>query len=67
MVQDPLVKDLAQDVARDEAEVRVEAEWAVLFQQDRVEIVSVQAVERRLFMLPDSLVMQKAVLNVARK
>jgi hypothetical protein len=66
-VLDPLVKDLAQDVVWDEAGARVEAEWAALFQQGRAEIVSVQAVERQLLMLPDSLVMQKAVLNVVQK
>jgi hypothetical protein len=67
MVQVLLVKGPAQDVVWDEARAEVEEEWAGLSQQDRVEKVSVQAVERQLLMLPDSLLIQKAVLNVARK
>ncbi len=63
MVQVLAVK--AQEQA--EAKVRVEAKWVGRLQQDRVEIVSVQAAEQRLGMLPGSLVMRKAVLNVVRK
>ena len=50
-----------------EAKAGVEAEWADHLQQDRAEIVSVQTAEQRLLMLSDSLVTQKAVLNVVRK
>ena len=57
----------AQDVVWDEARAKVEAGWADHLQQGRVEIVSVQTAEQQLLMLPDSLVTQKAVLNVARK
>ena len=54
MVQVLAVK--AQEQA--EAKVRVEAKWVGRLQQDRAEIVSVQAAEQRLGMLPDSLVMR---------
>jgi hypothetical protein len=64
MVQDQVVKDRARDVEWDEARARVEAEWVDHSRRAREEIVSVRAVEQRLLMLPDSLVMQKAVLNV---
>jgi len=67
MVQGLLVKDRVQDVVWDEARARVEAEWAGHLQQGRAEIVSVQTAEQLPFMLPDSLVMQEAVLNVVRK
>ena len=50
-----------------EAKVRVEAKWVDRLQQDRAEIVSVQAAEQRLGMMQGSLVMRKAVLNVVRK
>jgi len=46
---------------------RVEAEWAARLRLGRAETVSVQNAEQRLLMLSDSLVMQKAVLNVERK
>jgi len=67
MVQGLLVKDRVQDVVWDEARARVEAEWAGHLQQGRAEIVSVQTAEQLPLMLPDSLVMQEAVLNVVRK
>jgi len=50
-----------------EARAKVEAEWADHFPQGRAEVVSVRTVEQRSPMLQDSLVMRKAVLNVARK
>ena len=58
MEQVLLVRDPAQDVIWDEARARVEAEWADHLQQGRAEIVSVQNVEQRLLILPDSLVMR---------
>ncbi len=67
MVQGLLVKGPAQAVVWVEARARVEAGWAGHLQQDRAEIVSVRTVEQRLLMLPDSLVTQKAVLNVVQK
>jgi hypothetical protein len=67
MEKDQQARDRVQDVVRDLVKAEVEEEWAGLSQQDRVEKVSVQAVERQLLMLQDSLVMQKVVLNVVRK
>jgi hypothetical protein len=67
MVQVRVAKDPAQDVERDEARARVEAEWVDRSRRVRAEIVSVQNAERRFLMLPDSLVMQKAVLNAEQK
>jgi hypothetical protein len=66
-VQGLLVKGLAQDVVWAEAKARVEAEWVDRLPQGRAEAVYVRNAEQRLLMLPDSLVMQKAVLNVVRK
>jgi len=66
-VQGLAVRVPAQDVAWVEARARVEAGWADHLQRGRAEVVSVQNVEQRLLMLPDSLVMQKAVLNVEQK
>ena len=66
-VQDRLVKDPAQDVVWVEAKAKVEAGWADRLQQVRAVIVYVQTAEQRSFMLLDSLVMQKAVLNVVQK
>ena len=50
-----------------EAKDKVEAGWADHLQQGRAVIAYVQTAGKRLHMLPDSLVMQKAVLNVVRK
>ena len=50
-----------------EDRARVEAGWADHLPQGRAEIVYVRNAEQRLLMLPDSLVMQKAVLNVEQK
>ena len=61
------VKDPAQAVVWGKVRARVEAEWVGHLQQGRAEIVSVRTAEQRLLMLPDSLVMQKAVRNVVRK
>ncbi len=49
------------------ARARVEAEWADHLLQGRAEVVYARTAGRKLLMLQDSLVMQKAVLNVARK
>ena len=67
MVQARLVRDPAQVVGWDAVRAKVEAGWAVLLQQGRAEIVSVQAAEQRLLMLQDSLVIKEAVLNVVQK
>ena len=67
MVQALAVRVPAQAEVWVEARVRVEAEWVALLQQDRAEIVSVRTAEQRPLILPDSLVMQKAVRNVVRK
>ena len=48
-------------------EVKVEAGWADRLQQARAVIAYVRTAEQRLFMLQDSLVMQKAVLSVVQK
>jgi hypothetical protein len=64
MVQVLLVKGPAQDVVWDEARAEVEEEWAAHLQQGQAEIASVQTAEQLALMLLDSLVMQKAVLNV---
>ena len=53
--------------ARVWGEAWVEAGWVDRLQRGQAEIVSVQTAERRLLMLPDSLVAQEAVLNVVRK
>jgi len=50
-----------------EARARAEAEWVARLQQDRAEVVSVRNAEQRLDMLPESLVMQKAVRSVERE
>jgi len=49
------------------ARARVEAEWADHLQQGRAEIVYALTVDQRSLMLPDSLVMRKAVQNVVQK
>jgi len=67
MVQARPARDPARDVAWDVVRVRVEAGWADHLRQGRAEIVSVRSVEQRLLMPQDSLVTQKAVLNVVRK
>ncbi len=67
MEKDQQDRDRVQGVVRDLVKAEVEEEWAGLSQQDQVEILSVRTAERQLLMLPDSLLMQKAVLNVARK
>jgi len=67
MVQGLLARVPARAVVWVEAKAKVEAEWVGHLQQGRAEIVSVRTVEQRLLMLPDSLVTQKAVLNVVRK
>lgn len=60
-------KGPAQAVVWAEAADAAEAEWADHLQRGRAEIVYVQAAEQQLLMLQDSLVMQKAVLNVVQK
>jgi len=67
MEQGRAVRDRVAAEVWDEGKARVEAEWVDRLPQDRVEIVSVQTAEQRLLMLPDSLVMQKAVLNVEQR
>jgi len=64
MVQALQAKDPARDVVWDEARVKAEAGWAGLLLQVRVEIVCARTVVQQPLMLPGSLVMQKAVLNV---
>jgi hypothetical protein len=66
-VQVLAAKGQAQDVVWDEARARVEAEWADLILQGRVVIAFARTVEQLLLMLPGSLVMQKAALNVEQK
>ena len=61
------VRDPEQDVVWAEVRVRVEAGWVVHLQQGRAEIVSVQAAEQRLLMLPDSRVIKEAVQSVVQK
>ena len=67
MVQGLQAKGPAQAEVWAKAGVRVEAEWADRLQQGRAVIVYVLTVEQRSLMLPDSLVMRKAVLSVVRK
>ena len=55
-VQVLAAKGLAQDVVWDEVKVKAEAEWVDRLLEDQAEVVSVQNVEQRLLMLPDSLV-----------
>ena len=50
-----------------EAKAKVEAGWADHLLQGRAVIAYVRAAEQRPLILPDSLVMQKAVLIVVRK
>jgi hypothetical protein len=57
MEKDQQVRDRVQGMVRDLVKAEVEEEWAGLSQQDRVEILSVRAVERQLLMLPGSLLM----------
>jgi hypothetical protein len=63
-VQVLAAKGLAQDVVWDEAKVRAEAEWVDRLLEDQAEVVSVQNAEQRLLMLPESLAIKEAVLNV---
>ncbi len=65
MEQDLLVEDPAQEEVWGEA--RAEAEWVDRSPQDRVEVVYVQIVGRRLLMLPDNLVIKEVVRNVEQK
>jgi len=67
MVQGLRAKVPAQAAVWAKARVKVEAEWVDLLQQGRAEIAYVQTAEQRPLTLPDSLVMQKAVLSVVRK
>jgi hypothetical protein len=67
MVQDLLVKGPAQDVVWVEAKAKVEAGWEAHLPQVRVVVVCALTAEQRSLMLPGSLAMQKAVLNVVRK
>jgi hypothetical protein len=67
MEQARLAKGLAQAGVWVEAKAKVKAEWADHLPQGRAEVASVRTVEQRLRMLPDSLVMRKAVRNVVRK
>ena len=66
-VQVLVAKDPAQAGVWAKARARVEAEWADHLQQGQAEVVYARTAEQRLLMLPGSLVMQKAVLNVVRK
>ena len=68
LCQEETVEDLGdKDPVEVEDEDKVEAEWTDHLQQARVEIVYAQTAEQQLLMLQDSLVMQKAVLNVVQK
>jgi len=68
LCQEETVQDLgAKDPVEVEDEDKVEAEWTDHLQRGRAEIVYVQAAEQQLLMLQDSLVIQKAVLNVVQK
>ena len=67
MVQGLPARVPAQAGAWVKAKSKVEAGWAGHLRQGRAEIVSVRTAEQQLLMLPDSLVMQKAVLNVEQK
>ena len=60
-------KGPAQAVVWAEAADAAEAEWADHLLQARVVIAYVQTAEQQLLMLQDSLVIQKAVLNVVQK
>ena len=61
----PVLAVKAQEQA--EAKVRVEAKWVGRLQQDRAEIVCVQAAEQLLGMLLDNLAMQRVVQNVEQE
>ena len=67
MVQDLPVRDPARAEVWAETADAAEAEWADHLPQARVVIAYVQTAEQQLLMLQDSLVMQKAVLNVVQK
>jgi hypothetical protein len=67
MVQGLQVKVPVQAGVWVEAKDKVEAEWADHLPQAQVEIVCVRTAEQRSLILPGSLVMQKAVLNVVQK
>jgi len=67
MVQVLLVKGPAQAEVWVEVKAKAEAGWADRLQQVRAVIAYVRTAGQRLFMLQDSLVMQKAVLNVVQK
>jgi hypothetical protein len=67
MVQVRLVKVQAQVVVWAEARDKVEAGWVGRLLPDRVEIVCARTVVQQPLMLPDSLAIKEAVLNVVRK
>jgi len=69
MVQDRLagVPEQAGAEARVKAKVKVEAGWAGHSPQGRAEIAYVQTAEQQSLILPDSPVMQEAVLSVVQK
>jgi len=67
MVQGLQARVPAQAGVWGKARAKVEAGWADHLQQGRAEIVYVRTAEQRPLMLPDSLVMQRAVRNVVRK
>ena len=64
-VQVLAVKGQAQDVVWDKARVKVE--WVDRLLEDQAEIAYARVVEQRLLMLPDSLAIKEAVLNVVLK
>ena len=67
MVQGLVARVPAQAGVWVELKARAEVGWADHLQQGRAEIVSVRTAATRPLMLPGSLVMQKAVLNVVQK
>jgi len=67
MVQGLPAKVPAQAGVWAEAKAKVEAEWVDHLLQGRAEVVSVRIAEQQLLILPGSLVMQKAALNVVQK
>jgi len=67
MEQGRAAKDRVAVEVWGEAKAKVEAEWEDHSPQGRAVIAYVRTAEQRLLMLPDSLVMQKAVLNVEQK
>ena len=67
MVQGLRVRVPAQVAVWADVPEVAEAEWADRLQQGQAEIAYVRTAEQRSLILPGSLVMQKAVLNVVQK